>query len=385
MKIIIICTLYPPYILGGAEISISLLAESLIKYGHQVNVITTGNEYSEEILNGVKIYRLKNRNIYWRYPQRNKHILKKSLWHLIDIYNWMYKKEIKRIISEIEPDIINTSNLCGISTIAWDIVHKMGIPIVHTLRDYYLLCPQQTMIKKNNSCKKQCTICKAYSIIKKIMSQKVDAVVGISDFILQQHLNFGFFKNAKIKKIIPNSIDFVSEQNKSITNSFGYIGRLSPEKGIEFMIEAFIKSTNQNKKLLIAGKGNKEYELKLRNKYESDKIVFLGSQNQISFFKTIDLLIVPSLWNEPFGRVVIEAYASKVPVFMAKNGGLKELQVNNISWCFDTKNLDSLINLFNKFNPKEIDYSIFDKIVNQYSQEMIIKKYINLFEKLILT
>ena len=133
---------------------------------------------------------------------------------MIDIYNWRYKKDVKRIVSKIKPDIINTSNLCGISSIAWDVVHKMKIPIVHTLRDYYLLCPQQTMIKGTTSCEKQCTICKTYSIVKKEMSQKVDAVVGISNFILQHHLSFGYFKNAIRKEVISNSIDFVSEQNK---------------------------------------------------------------------------------------------------------------------------------------------------------------------------
>lgn len=383
MKILIICTLYPPHVLGGAEISISLLAEELVANGHHVSVITTGNKYSEESKNGVEIYRLKNRNIYWRYPQRDKSIIRKSLWHLIDIYNWGYKKEIKRLVSKIKPDIVNTSNLCGISSVVWDVVHKMQIPIVHTLRDYYLLCPQQTMIKGNTSCSKQCTICKTYSIIKKNMSQKVDAVVGISNFILEQHLCFGYFKNANRKIVIANSVDSISEINQYTSNAFGYIGRLSPEKGIEFMIEAFLKSSNHDKRLLIAGTGNKDYEQTLRTKYESDKVVFLGSQKQVSFFKMIDALIVPSLWNEPFGRVVIEAYASKVPVFMSNNGGLKELQIEKISWCFDTNRTDTLINIINEFDKRNVDNSIFDKIVKQYSRKNIAEKYINLFTDII--
>ena len=96
MKIVIICTLYPPYILGGAEISISLLAKGLVAQGNEVAVITTGNSYKEEILDGVHVYRIKNRNIYWRYPQREKSILRKSLWHLIDIYNPLYEADIKK-------------------------------------------------------------------------------------------------------------------------------------------------------------------------------------------------------------------------------------------------------------------------------------------------
>lgn len=383
MRIAIICTLYPPYVLGGAEISVSLLAEKLVANGHKVSVLTTGNKYSEEIQNGVKVYRIKNKNIYWRYPQRDKNIIKKSLWHLIDIFNWRYKEDIKNIIYQINPDIVNTSNLCGISSVAWDIVHKMNIPIVHTLRDYYLLCPQQTMIKGTTSCKKQCMICKTYSIFKKKMSQKVDAVVGISDFILQQHLRLGYFRNASKKVVISNSINIISETKPHIMNTFGYIGRLSPEKGIEFMIEAFRQSTIINKKLLIAGTGNKEYEQTLRAKYASENVIFLGLQKQVSFFKMIDLLIVPSLWNEPFGRVVIEAYASKTPVFMASNGGLKELQVDNISWCFDTNDIENLTKLIDKSNCLHIDNAKFEKIVSKYSKTVITKKYEDLFLEII--
>lgn len=383
MRIVIICTLYPPYVLGGAEISTSLLAKGLTNEGHEVTVITTGNKQKEEIVDGIRVYRVKNKNIYWRYPQRDKHIIRKSIWHLIDIYNIAYKKTIKELLCHIKPDIVHTGNLCGLSTIVWSIAKSLKIPIVHTLRDYYLLCPQQTMIRGNTSCSKQCSICKTYSIIKKNMSQKVDAVVGISNFILEQHLCFGYFKNANRKIVIANSVDSISGINQYTSNAFGYIGRLSPEKGIEFMIEAFLKSSNQGKRLLIAGTGNKDYEQTLRTKYESDKVVFLGSQNQLSFFKMIDALIVPSLWNEPFGRVVIEAYASKVPVFMSNNGGLKELQIEKISWCFDTNRTDTLINIINEFDKRNVDNSIFDKIVKQYSRKNIAEKYINLFTDII--
>ena len=60
MRIAIICTLYPPYVLGGAEISTSLLAKGLANKGHEVTVITTGNKQKEEIVDGIRVYRVKN-------------------------------------------------------------------------------------------------------------------------------------------------------------------------------------------------------------------------------------------------------------------------------------------------------------------------------------
>lgn len=386
MKIVIICTLYPPYILGGAEISISLLAKGLVAQGNKVAVITTGNSYKEEVLDGVHVYRIKNRNIYWRYPQREKSILRKSLWHLIDIYNPLYGADIKKILCSFQPDVINTSNLCGLSTMVWNIAHKLNIPIVHTLRDYYLLCPQQTMIKGTQSCEKQCLICRSYSAVKKKMSQKVDALVGISDFIREKHIRFGYFRNAKIIKTIPNSVDFLQVNSKEATYCIGYIGRLSPEKGIEFMIEAFMESKlSKQYKILIAGTGNKSYVDSLKTKYALPQVVFVGKQKQIDFFRQIDLLVVPSLWDEPFGRVVIEAYASHCPVFMSDNGGLKELQVDGISWCFNTNNCKNLVSLFDSYmtNSITVEYTKFDQEVKKYSESRVTESYIGIFKKIL--
>lgn len=386
MKIVIICTLYPPYILGGAEISISLLAKGLVAQGNEVAVITTGNSYKEEVLDGVHVYRIKNRNIYWRYPQREKSILRKSLWHLIDIYNPLYEADIKKILCSFQPDVINTSNLCGLSTMVWDIAHKLNIPIVHTLRDYYLLCPQQTMIKGTQSCEKQCLICRSYSAVKKKMSQKVDALVGISDFIREKHIRFGYFRNAKIVKTIPNSVDFLQVNSKEATYCIGYIGRLSPEKGIEFMIDAFMESKlSKQYKILIAGTGNKSYVDSLKTKYALPQVVFVGKQKQMDFFRQIDLLVVPSLWDEPFGRVVIEAYASHCPVFMSDNGGLKELQVDGISWCFNTNNCKNLVSLFDSYttNSITVEYTKFNQEIQKYTESRVTESYMGILKKIL--
>lgn len=386
MRINIICTLYPPHVLGGAEISTSLLAQGLARSGHEVTVITTGKTDSKEIIEGVTVYRLKIKNIYWRYPQREKPLVKKMLWHLLDIYNVGYKKRLHDLLLMIKPDIVHTGNLCGLSCIVWNIAKKQHIPIVHTLRDYYLLCPQQTMLKGTQSCQSQCLVCKSYSVIKKAMSQKVDAVVGISNFILNQHLKFGYFKKASISCVIPNSVEqHDTLQHVSGIKDIGYIGRLSPEKGVEMMIEAFISSNKGQNKLRIAGTGNSKYTDFLKKKYKDDNIIFCGQCKTSEFFQTIGLLIVPSLWNEPFGRVVIEAYSFQVPVLMAGNGGLVELAEKGISKMFSTESATSLTNLLNEYfcGALHVDYTHFKQVMTQYSENSVTKAYIELYNKIL--
>ncbi|HJH72129.1 MAG TPA: glycosyltransferase family 4 protein [Bacteroidaceae bacterium] len=385
MNIAIICTLYYPYIVGGAEISTQQLAEGFVKLGHKVSVITTGDKTHTDIINGVHIYYIKNRNIYWKYPQREKQNWKKLIWHTIDIYNILYKKELTTLLKSISPDIIHTNNLCGLSTIVWNIAKQLNLKIVHTLRDYYLLCPKQSMSKGSTSCPKQCHICKIYSVPKKILSQKVDAVVGISQFILNKHLNNGYFQNA-ISKIIPNSIiiphDYFRKRNN---NTIGFLGRLSKEKGIEFLIQTFLKCNRSDKKLIIAGGGDPEYIAALQKIAQGhNNIIFTGPLKIYDFFNRIDLLVVPSTWDEPFGRVVIEAFSYQCPVFASNTGGLPELITPNVGRCFSFKD-DSLSKLLIDFYEGKLLFhnESFDKVVSNFIQDIVTSKYINLYKSII--
>lgn len=387
MKITIVCTLYPPHVLGGAEISTSLLAEGLAARGHEVSVITTGLEEEETMMNGVRVYRLKNSNVYWRFPQRNKPLVKTLLWHVIDIYNIAYKKRLRGLLRKIKPDIVHTNNLCGLSCVVWEIARDLCVPIAHTLRDYYLLCPQQAMQKGSEPCKTQCNVCKCFSVVRKRMSRKVDAVVGISDYILQEHLNHGYFTNAALRRVIPNSVKPSGVKRKeevlprNSRNTIGYIGRLSPEKGIELMIEAFIKARVHDSKLLIAGSGNKKYMDQLHERYERDDVSFLGKRDADDFLSKVDLLVVPSLWKEPFGRVVIEAYNNHVPVLLANNGGLPELAEEGISRVFDTESVNPLASLLGAYLKGELsfDESRFDDAVRKYTEEAVVGSYLKLY------
>lgn len=381
MRIVIICSLYPPYIKGGAEISTSLLAKSLSEKGHEVHVITQG-EHNETVTNdNITIHRLKSRNVYWEYRSCDRGGFKKLLWHVIDIYNQFLTKQLSRLLKSIHPDVVHTNNIAGISCAAWGVAHKLNLPIVHTLRDYYLMCPKSTMMRNHESCEKQCNTCHVFSLIKKHMSQKVDAVVGISEYILKRHIAAGYFKKS-IMRVIPNC---VSVQEQSYTDdcgkAIGYIGRISPEKGIEFLIEAFKKSQNKRAKLLIAGTGKLDYVEMLKAKYEAENVIFMGRCNPSDFFSRINLLVVPSLWNEPFGRVVIESYSYHIPVFMAKNGGLAELKEKGVSYAFSTDNSSQLIELLNDFfrNRIHVENDVFDKVLQKYSCDKIVNSYTDLY------
>ena len=332
MKILIFNTLYYPNQIGGAEKSVQLLAEGLLKKGEKPIIVSTSDKDYVDYVNGVKVYYVKTNNIYWAYNAKEQNKIKKPIWHLIDSYN-PFNKKIKKILDNEKPDIVHTNNLAGFSVSVWKLAKNRNIKIVHTLRDYYLLCPKSTMFneKLNKNCDKQCLTCKFYSIPKKILSNNVDVVIGISKFILDKHLEYDYFQNAK-KKVIYNSVEVPRNfLKKKLSNKiiFGYVGSLSPSKGIEFLLKKFSELNLENVKLYIYGKGTtKAYEDQLQKKYASDKIIFHGFQKPEKIYTNIDILIVPSLWNEPFGRIVPEANSYDIPVLVSNNGGLPELVEN---------------------------------------------------------
>ena len=333
MKILLFNSLYYPNILGGAEKSVQFLAEHLAKMENITPVVvTTSNKEEIKTINGVKVYYIKIPNFYWFYESNKSNKFLKPLWHLLDSYNFFVGDKINNIIQKENPDVVHTNNLGGFSVYLWKYIkEKYNLPIIHTLRDYYLLCPKTTMFndKKLKNCNKQCLSCKFYSITRKNLSKYVDTVVGISDFILNKHKFYNYFKTSK-KTVIYNPVinhKLVGKQKNPINKyNLGYVGKLSRNKGIELLLNYFLKLKDKNLILNIYGKGDINYQKYLQKKFSKyDNIIFNGFKKSEEIYNNIDLLIVPSLWNEPFGRIIIEANSNGIPVLASKRGGIIEL------------------------------------------------------------
>jgi len=385
MKILIFNTLYYPNQIGGAEKSVQLLAEGLLKAGEEPIVVCTSEKDYIDYVNGVKVYYIKMPNLYWAYNSKEENKLKKLIWHLIDSYN-PFNKKIVDVLDIEKPDVVHTNNLAGFSVNVWKLAKERDIKVVHTLRDYYLLCPKSTMFneKLNMNCKKQCWACKIYSIPKKEISKYVDVVIGISKFILNKHLEYGYFKNAK-KEVIYNSVEIpkIFTKKEKLTDKiiFGYVGSLSSNKGIEFLLKNFNKINIPNVKLYVYGKGiTKVYEIQLKKKYKSDKILFKGFQKPEKIYTNIDILIVPSLWNEPFGRVVIEANSYGIPVLASNRGGIPELIENGKNgYIFDINN-ENFIEKLKLFLNTKFDETYIKNFSLNFTSEKIVKKYKDIYE-----
>lgn len=387
MKVMIVNSLYYPNIIGGAEKSIQIIAENLKKFGIIPVVVSISDKEKIDYINGVKVYYIHHSNLYWSYYSKKKKTVLKLFWHLLSLYNFIILKKIKRIIEKENPDIVHTNNLSEFSVGIWRVFKKKKIPVIHTLRDYSLLCPRATLFRRGDNCRKKLLACKLISAFRRFLSTYVDVVVGNSYFILKEHINSGFFKNS-LQYVIYNSLESekIYLKQKTANNlKFGFIGILSYHKGIELLLKVFKEINVGN--LYVFGKGiTLEYENYLKDNYKSNKITFHGFVKTEEAFKMMDVLIVPSLWNDPLPRVIYEAYSYGVPVIGSNRGGIPEIvDIRKTGFIFNPKfeeQLKDKIFIFHN-NPETIEYMSFNcvKKAKDFLPEKVVKKYINVYRK----
>jgi len=172
-------------------------------------------------------------------------------------------------------------------------------------------------------------LCKVFQLFHRtIIGSKPDVVIGVSEFVLNTHLKYGFFKKSK-KFVLHNSMNYrhpVKNKDKT-TIDIVYVGHMYKAKGIHILIDAFKKIKNDNLKLHILGSGN--FMEKLKKLSGNDKrIVFYGelSNDDVQKFHSeiSDILVLPSISYEAFPTVTIEAFSHGVPVVASKIGGIPE-------------------------------------------------------------
>lgn len=343
MRILFINTLDSKEKGGGVEHFTWDLMCALKDKGYQCILLSTKNNASEPDLsfyerNGIKVYCAGIRNFYWPHQKKRRSLHLKFLWHFCDIYNPLMENYIFDVVFKEKPDIAILQNLSGWSASSWNALKRLQIPVIQVLHDYYLICPKCTMRNKEKNCTYQCLQCKIFRMPHIQLSQSVTAVVGVSRYILNTHLRLGYFKDVPINRVIhnfrnPTSLGVCNEKEESLFRCdrnliLGFIGRLDPVKGVPRLIYAVkdLVTINPNIKLLIAGDGEASYVNFLKNIIgENQNIMLIGKVDQHEFYPYIDVLVVPSLWNEPQGIVVIEAFAYGKPVIAANKGGIPEM------------------------------------------------------------
>jgi glycosyltransferase involved in cell wall biosynthesis len=307
---------------GGAEQSALELSKALLRKGHEVVVFTRGHGVLDEV-EKIPVKRI------FSDLERGKVRNDVPFPRIID------RKEERRLFKEIHNedfDILHSVNR-DTAVFTARAAKELKIPSVAHIRDYWPICPKRDFLRPSGECPgpKNCGSCMSryYNAWRKVaFYYKMWSDTGYRWQEIKKNVDHFVYNSQythdriqlKPGKVVYNPVDigYVKDLKRE-PGKVLFMGNVTKRKGIELIAEAL---RGLEVTLHIVGDGY------LLPKIEGENIVKHGRcsyDKSIGHLLNAEMLVVPSLWPEPFGRVAAEGMAAATPVIVSSNGGLPEV------------------------------------------------------------
>jgi len=333
MKVLFVSTRYHPHEVGGAEVTVKLLAEGLVRAGGEAVVVTLAPEGTpqERVLNGVRVHYVPLFNVFFPHGPEHHPAWRKALWQVIEAWNPVMARRLTSIVEREAPDLIHVHNLLGFTCAIWPALARRRLPILQTLHDHYAACSNSVMYRSGRNCGRRCVHCRVLCWPRVRLSRRLNALTTVSDRLWQRIRPAGLFPNVRMRRVIHNCNADVpvaippTGPRPGAPLRIGFLGRIEAIKGPRILLEAARRIGEDRVQVRLGGSGLPDYEASLKQEFEGRLAIFLGRTSPTSFFQDVDILVVPSLVEEASGRVVHEAFGFGVPVLGVAAGGMTEL------------------------------------------------------------
>ena len=281
------------------------------------------------------------------------------------------KLKIDFKIKTFSPNIVHVHNFFPLITPSvFDACVENNIPVIHTLHNYRLICPSG-LLMYNNKIYEKAIIKGPFSTVldkvyrdsyfgtfmlarmidyhkkNKTWDTKINQFIVLTSFSKSKFLQAGFLENRI--SIKSNFVDYNGYSLKK-EDYYVFVGRLSQEKGIPFLLECF---SNINCKLIIIGTGPLEKQVLAAEKKYSN-IKYLGFRDKsyvIDKIKSAKALIMSSICYEGMPMTMLESFSVGTAVIGPSIGGINEMIEDCINGLiYETGHLQNLISVIRTFN-----------------------------------
>ena len=267
---------------------------------------------------------------------------RKLLLPLTAVFSLRTYREVKKLIREQQIDIVHVHNtLALISPSVYYAALRCGRPVVQTLHNYRLICPNGLLYRDGHICEEcikkgyRCAVMHAcyrnsrLQTMISVLALKVHRLLGVYNRL--NLICLTDFQKRKIEQrfpkarifVKPNFTDHIDDQTCYTQNleaaPYIYVGRMEKNKGIWVLLKAFEQL--EDVPLLLVGTGPEEKKIKRYLERKSLKQVrYCGFQEKewiMKQLKSAKALILPSQCYETFGMTVVESFSCKTPVIIS--------------------------------------------------------------------
>jgi len=350
MRVLYLLHQYPPEFIGGVEVYTQGVAQSLAQHGWKVAVFH--RSYAPKSLcevnqqGNLTIYRLASGS-----PSPSGRFL--ATWRLSAGLNFW-----RKAIDEFQPDLVHVQHLLGLPTSLIEHLHRIRIPYLVTLWDYWWVCANANLLTNyaHSVCSGpkaflNCTHCavarlgrrSAWLLAPLLVSlfadrnrrleqllKQASALLAPSEFVRRWYEQRGFpdqlLVTVKPGVILPAQLDSAHRNDENHLRVL-YVGGIAANKGVHILIDA-LRQVEGDIRLYIAGNllTHSQYASKLRQMADQ-RVTFIGELSRHDVWHAMtnaDVVAVPSLWDETFCFVAHEALAVGTPVLASAMGALPE-------------------------------------------------------------
>lgn len=278
------------------------------------------------------------------YTRNNDEIATQSKLKLVQQTLWSNRthEDIVTVIAKFKPEVIHVHNTFPlISPSLYWAAAKAGIPIVQTLHNFRLICPQAMFLRESKVCEdclgkvpwrgvvhgcyrgsqaQSLVLASMVTIHRAIgtWQNKVTRYIALNDFCRSKFIAGGLPAERIVVK--PNFVDF-SAPPEVPRNGFLFVGRLSAEKGVDVLVDAVRHVSGVD--VRVAGSGPEEHLIKGVTGLKPLGALS-GDAVRVEMSQSV-ALILPSIWYENFPRTLVEAFGCGLPVIASRIGALAEL------------------------------------------------------------
>jgi glycosyltransferase involved in cell wall biosynthesis len=276
------------------------------------------------------------------------------------IYSLASKRRVSAQITHFRPDLVHIHNFFPLlSPSVYDACRDAGMPVVQTLHNYRLGCPNAMLLRNGKPCedclgkwmpwsgivhgcyrgsRTQSAVVAAMLAVhwwRGTWQERVDAYIVLTAFQKEKMVQAGLPKEKIYVK--PNYVfsPEPSGDNRVLGDYALFVGRLSQEKSVETLIEAY-RHNDLRIPLKIIGEGPLREALQTGIQVAGleDVIEFLGQQDKsavLTLMHNARFLVFPSIWYETFGLTMVEAFACSLPVIASRLGSMAEIVEDGVT------------------------------------------------------
>ncbi len=257
--------------------------------------------------------------------------------------------DARRICRAFQPDLIHVHNTFPlISPSLYWFAARHGIPLIQTLHNFRLLCPQAALLRRGSVCE-DCVGKTPWRAVTRKCYRQSTLQSAVAAGMLVTHRMLGTYHDHVTNYIALNAFcrdkfiagglpgericikpNFaVASKSLDWTERRGglFVGRLSMEKGLDVLMAAM--------RGLPAGAiqviGSGPLEEAVRQAFGADYLGYKSSEHMMALLRQAEFLVAPSTGIETFGLVAIEAFACGTPVIASRQGGLGELVADGVT------------------------------------------------------